>query len=369
MKNKKIYTKYELTKLENCIDKEMNLIKCAFINYMQESLVSVWLVGGYGRGEGGVSAHKNIVKPKNNYDVLIVYKDYSKVELELIKRSILKALDGKLSVRLEMSFIHISKTKNVPNIMIYKDIYEMGHCLYGEPPQSILPSQVNYDLPLVEALKIIRNRGMLWVALRDRVSHLGYICDYKQRQHWLNKVIIGYIDALLIVNKSYKVSYCEKVQSLKSLVKDERLQNSNIDIEFLLILARNSLVSRFYDIDYEFEDRLYKVEKLLFNIHNYVKNKALLTDDSTKVFREYTGIFGLIKSVVRSIQAFGLRAAFLNCFKHPVDVLNEFTGYVFYKNIQSNLTKKFNSPFWPKQKITIKELSNDLMKIYMQHLV
>jgi len=362
------YTKYDHITLEHQIDVEIRSARTAVLKFFGGYVKGVWLIGGYGRGEGGVLINGHNVSPKNNYDFLVIYEGLTKDMINEKSNKVQDFLQGKLSVKLEMSFRSMDELKLAPHLLIYKDILKMGKCLFGVKPIDILSRFDGLELDKSEALKVIRNRGMLWIALRDKIGHLSYDCTQSQRQVWLNKVILGYLDAILIVEGEYVVGYCEKLNKLKSIMNRDSIMNA-FDAEYFLDLVRKSLISRFYDISYDFDSQMIELERILYSIHCHVSREVFQSTNRNLTLKEYTGAIGFLKSMVRSVQTFGVVGAVSSFFIHPVDQLNKYCSDVFYKNVNKDLDKKIFSPYRPLGKISIRDLTSDLMKIYIKHLV
>ncbi len=334
MNLKTSFTQTNDHKLEELINFEVNFVTQVIKDILGEKLVSIWLIGGYGRGEGGVDSVSGKKVPKNNYDFLVVLDKRlitQKMRGELIKK-VVEMTQSHISIPLEISLRSFKQAKKTENIMIYRDILNSSYTAYGLKPEEVMPLQKGEQLPKVEALKIIRNRGMLLMASEENLGHYGYDSNPKQKKIWRAKAVIGYVDALLIIKNKYVTSYKEKNDTFQSLDVSDILN----PFEENLLKKSMSLATQyrfFGDTDTEVlfgED----IMEILQKVHSHVK--SLLNIElprrlgELKLYFQSEGFLRVFRNVVYNIVSFRFIKLPL-LFVHPRDQLNFIVPYLFYK--------------------------------------
>ena len=230
---------------------------------------AIFLIGGYGRGEGGVLKVNNIEKPHNNFDFVIVAKDIPKKDLQYLENTCKEIFDLhsiKQGLFVEFTTLSVNKLNNMDPLLITYDM-KYGHKLIlGK--SDILTNNKRFEvesIPSWDIRNLIVNRGTL-LLINDLILNKNEIVEKDRKiiiKHWV-KAIIGYGDALLYYLGKYDYSYVEK---------KKRMQNeTNVNKRFksLYEKAMNFRFSPNYEI-YDDLD-LKRVQKLLKNelykIHN-----------------------------------------------------------------------------------------------------
>lgn len=186
------------------------------------------LLGGYGKGEGGVSAIGNTFKPHNNFDLMLVTRHMGKAkqsELDDALSGKLQVLAKELDIGIDLSVMDEGKLEHMPTRVLWYDMM-LGHkTLLGD--DHFIPSiyHNHRDIPAWDMRNLMVNRGSLLL--------LNQIClNNETRSEELDrlvikhamKAIIGYGDALLYALDEYHWSYSEKHTRI--------LKHSEIDLRF-----------------------------------------------------------------------------------------------------------------------------------------
>ena len=79
------YTINKDLKINKKIADDLKSIVNGIIKIIGDYVISIYLVGGFGRGEGSVYIDNENIKIVNDYDLLIVVKQYSHVKKKYIK--------------------------------------------------------------------------------------------------------------------------------------------------------------------------------------------------------------------------------------------------------------------------------------------
>lgn len=178
--------------------------------------VALYLGGGYGRGEGGVLVTQDGHHlPYNDLDFFTFSKGLSSA-----KR---KAFDGKLAAiaptyekiaGVSVDFAPVKKLEKLRSerhTLMYQELLHSHRLVCGPDLLAEVPCPDARELPVLEALRLLVNRGMglLFSAQRLAAARLDdegcpadeHVIDFAVRN--MHKVALGAGDALLIAQKRY----------------------------------------------------------------------------------------------------------------------------------------------------------------------
>ena len=173
------------------------------------------LIGGYGRGEGGVEMSAGVQKPHNNLDFLLILNDSAAGEAGEIKKqidAILYDLAGKRGLGMDLGIITTGKLRSSPCLVMWHDM-RFGHkTLLGD--KEYVPSLTRFSPERIDPSDIrnlLVNRGTLLVINQMLLERPELSEDASRTivKHAM-KAIIGYGDALLFSLGKYHWSYVEK---------------------------------------------------------------------------------------------------------------------------------------------------------------
>lgn len=199
------------------------------------------LLGGYGRGEGGVITINGVERPHNNLDFLVIANNLSGNRQSQLQRELqleLAPLTSKYGVEFDIASINESKLRRSRSLVMWYDM-RFGHkTIFGNA--NLVPSLKKFRvdrIPAWDMLNLLVNRG---TALIINEHILGKPTlqerDKKLLIRHSNKAIIGYGDALLYSFGKYHWSYVQKQKEVKSLtiISDEfkGLYNQAIQFRF-----------------------------------------------------------------------------------------------------------------------------------------
>jgi hypothetical protein len=187
------------------------------------------LIGGYGRGEGGVEIIGGEECPHNNLDFLIIANKLSPDELSNLKHRIdenIAPLSAQYDIGLDVSIIPFAKLKHSPCLVMWYDM-RFGHkTILGD--SELLHSLHQFSLDRIVAYdmrNLLVNRGTLPV-INEMLLERGDLSQQEKKlfvKH-IMKSIIGYGDALLFFHGAYDWSYAEKQKQMR--------RRSDIDADF-----------------------------------------------------------------------------------------------------------------------------------------
>lgn len=247
----------------------------------KEFYEAIILIGGYGRGEGGVIKIDDVECPHNNFDFLVISKNINKEKTAFLQKTCNEVFNNhakKLGVLVEFTIISTSRLRNIDPLVITYDM-KYGHKLISGN-SDILTKNKNFEvdtIPSWDVRNLIVNRGTLLI-INDLILNKQRL-DKKDKKnvikHWI-KAIIGYGDALLFYLGEYHYSYIEKQNRMKKL--------TTVDIKFRALY--NSAMNFRFSPNYERygELNIYKfqeyIKQELFKIHERCEELAL---DNTKL--------------------------------------------------------------------------------------
>ena len=216
MNGEKRYTVYGSPELERRIGRLVAGVADVVREEVEaRSLRALILIGGYGRGEGGVEITARGQRPHNNLDFLLVLEDRAGASGPELKTR----LDRRISedaetdgVGIDISTITVGRLRRSPALVIWYDM-RFGHkTILGDA--SFAPSLRQFQVDRLlntDVAELLVNRGTLLV-LNDLIREDGHPSAESERavvRHAV-KGIIGYGDALLYQLGAYHWSYVEK---------------------------------------------------------------------------------------------------------------------------------------------------------------
>ena len=173
----------------------------------EKDRVTLALMGGYGKGEGGIKSNY----PHNNIDFILILENISsekQIKYSEEVKEVLNHLREEFHIGIDFSIIRRSQIENSAPLLIWHDLISGHKTLLGDPnyipslpfgdPSNILPRDI---------FKLLVNRGSLLI-INDWLADNG-VKEKVQTKH-IMKAIIGYGDALLFYLGDYNWSYQEK---------------------------------------------------------------------------------------------------------------------------------------------------------------
>lgn len=180
------------------------------------TLVALVLIGGYGRGEGGIERVGSTERPHNNLDFLLITRSPSP-ELQHRLDEALEPLRRRHGVGMDLSLTSPWKLRRSPPLLVWYDARHGHKTLLGDPDflrgqhrftvDRILPSDIR-NLMVNRATLLLINRMILQQTPDSEAGRKSVV------RHAV-KCIIGYGDAMLFFRKAYHWSYQEKQRRMR----------------------------------------------------------------------------------------------------------------------------------------------------------
>ncbi|WP_224242671.1 hypothetical protein [Hyalangium gracile] len=184
-----------------------------------DELRALALIGGYGRGEGGVDRSGGSERPHNNLDFLLVTDRTIRPGLkELLDRS-LEPLRQQHAVGLDLGIVTARALRRAPCLVMWYDMRYGHKTVLGDA--SFLPSLTHFSQDAIvpgDVRDLLVNRGTLLI-INEALLEQGGADDARRRAlvRHAAKAIIGYGDTLLFFRGRYHWSYVEKRRRVAEL--------------------------------------------------------------------------------------------------------------------------------------------------------
>ncbi|OQY26554.1 MAG: hypothetical protein B6244_13205 [Candidatus Cloacimonetes bacterium 4572_55] len=219
------FTVYGNDEVEEVICKQMRYVADKVIDrFVSENLVALILLGGYGRGEGGVVERQGRLMPHNNFDFCLIFDGVpisKRYQLEAAAHELSIELPKKLGVGCDFSVLDSAYLRDAPPFVIWFDMKYAHKVIIGDSRiLESMPERTASDILLADAARLLLNRGTLLaineLIFKQRGENLT-VSDKETIIKHTVKGIIGYGDAVLLAKGKYHQSYVEKARRFKSV--------------------------------------------------------------------------------------------------------------------------------------------------------
>ena len=193
-----------------------HIVKTIRSHVSEKDFVALFLVGGFGRGEGGVIRRKERWRPANDYDLeLIVRKPFDK--------GVIHDLGTRLAGELGIPWVHIeshplSALPRLKFTMYHYDLKYASRLIEGDGEiPNLVPAMKANKMPLEEAQGELFTR--LWTFIGAWRADMGGRALAPEESEFLcgqlSKALIAIMDARLILNGAYDASYRRRLERFK----------------------------------------------------------------------------------------------------------------------------------------------------------
>lgn len=187
------------------------------------NLVTLVLGGGYGRGEGGLVVKDGKEMPYNDLDLTLVVGRKSTIPGDRLK-AIEKKYAKELNIHVDFSRpLTVRDVENWPHWLMWYDLINGYVALKGgqELLASLAPATLKEPLPVIEATRLLLNRGtgLLWAFRVVRKIEDAPDEDFVRRNYYKCSLALG--DALLIAYQRFTTKYWGRDDLLADLERTE----------------------------------------------------------------------------------------------------------------------------------------------------
>jgi len=213
-------TYYNNKETEAFLNNVLHEASCVFTElFSEKQTAALILIGGYGRGEGGIVLENGTYHPHNNLDLLYIYN--GNINTGIVEQANIKLqkIAKKYSIGIDMSAINKQKLMKLDGQVVAYDMRYGHKTLLGD---SKFLKEHNafslYNIDPADIRQLLVNRGTLLLINRVLLNKPTLTKDEKKLiiKHAI-KAIIGYGDALLYFNDSYHWSYAQKQTNMSEL--------------------------------------------------------------------------------------------------------------------------------------------------------
>jgi len=215
------YTLYGDEHLEALIDEHLACISSTLEQELSHNTIeSLILVGGYGRGEGGVWRRDGTDTVFNDYDFFLVLKGKVLIEQKKIVESVTEQLSEKIGIEVDIFTISKKRFVSLPLSLMNYEMKAKSHIVYGN--RDILDELQLYnvnDMPEIEGTRLLLNRGSLLLYCKRAIQNLQNPTadEYQKIIKYLFKAQLALGDSYLLLDQRYDYRLLKKEQIILSL--------------------------------------------------------------------------------------------------------------------------------------------------------
>ncbi len=274
------------------------------------------LLGGYGRGEGGVMVTDNEEHPHNNLDFLVITRSLSRKQQQALKtrlKNVLFPLTREQHIEFDFSLVDETRLRRSPSLVMWYDM-RFGHkTIWGDA--DLVPSLKQFAvarIPAWDVLNLLVNRGTLLLINEQLMASRPMSPEDREMivKHAM-KAIIGYGDAHLFFEGKYHWSYVEKQKRMRASAAApeamRHLYDMAIEFRFQPDVAPYSTA--------DLRAWMAELRQVLEPIHLACERKRLGRSDLTWHAYPEAAFRNALHADMRSLRAWAKKA--VNCLRTP----------------------------------------------------
>jgi len=208
--------------VETRIASDQSLIANAITKDIPEHLfVSLVMIGGYARGEGGFSYVHGRPQAYNDYDYFLITEDLSAADLATIKSKLVvlaKDLEEEVGVEVDFFPLQRSELKTLPFTLMYAEM-QSGHLVIAGDTDILdeMPRMPLQEVAMSEFQRLMINRGSLLLLNKQSFKRDPEGFELDQFNKYINKAALAVGDSILKRHGAYDLSYEVKLARLFAL--------------------------------------------------------------------------------------------------------------------------------------------------------
>ena len=199
-----------------------------------DDIVSILLVGGFGRGEGTVLLEDGIATPINDYDLYLVSERgvsehlinqiSARVETRIGTQGYSRYEDSPFDHYLDIRSLRVGDLPKLPSLIKYYELKHTSRLLYGRDTRSLLPAYQVEDLPLSEGVRFLFNRMshiLEWFPIEYFQGLLVPAWKKQTLRYAITKIYLESCTALTLLAGCYQPTYRGRLQALEQVFERE----------------------------------------------------------------------------------------------------------------------------------------------------
>ena len=206
--------------IDNILKEKTSILAKGIVSAMQEPPQAIYLVGGYGRGEGAWYEDQSGIHPYNDFDLAVITdKPLSHNKTEILRKELAKEVGIKW---VDIDYYSIATLQSLTPTIHNVDLLEGGSLIYGED----VINQNKITLNKQEIGKkdiIILYRTRMWTFLGSWEGSFRDLNVEETRffKNQMAKAMLAANDMRLVKLKKYITSYRERAQLIKNEYKND----------------------------------------------------------------------------------------------------------------------------------------------------
>ena len=216
-----IYTKQNSKTVNKKIQLDLEVIKKYLIKRIQ-NIEAIILVGSFGRGEGSVLIINDKIFSINDYDLVIITKNYNDLNLKNLRTDLARILNIR---QVDISSYSLKEISKIKYSMFSYDLKYASKIIYGNLNiLDLIPSMNSKKMPLIEGIRplFLFLSSLLHSYTSNRQLNNNQLFWNCQQ---ISKSILALSTAMLIFDRNYHPSYEERYELFKEIYKDDKFKN------------------------------------------------------------------------------------------------------------------------------------------------
>ncbi len=348
------FTVHNQKEINQKIETDLAQIKKIILK-SDDDIVSIILVGGFGRGEGSVILKNNKIQIVNDYDIVIITKKALPTEqIKILSERIIK----ELSIRLvDLIPYRISDLSSLPLTIFNYDLKYASHIFFGDKNiLNLLPEYESELIPLSEGKNLLINRLICLTEsfskkfVKKRLSKKQFLFLVNQ----CSKAVLAVSDSLLLLRKKYHPSYQVRAKMFNKEYGKMKKLNSLVSeaTEFKLMPQDSILLSD--PANYWYARKEIFLSNFLNFMNSYYKRKFLTVDEFVTYYLKANKP-GLVEKIIKAL---GISTRSSNYMRTKIDSAQILILAAYEKNsIKKEYLKKAQQLLGPYLDKTNRSLS------------
>ena len=189
-------------------------------HFHPRELRALVLLGGYGRGEGGIYYDNDLERPHNNIDLLLITTPWGALRKHALKQrldDVLRPIVEQEEIGIDTGVISALELQNAHARVIWFDLRWGHRTILGDASLiPALPPLTAAEIEIDDIHNLLVNRASLLV-INDAIIERGIASanDARFITKHLMKAIIGHGDVFLFLRGRYHASYLEKQKRMR----------------------------------------------------------------------------------------------------------------------------------------------------------